>query len=252
MAEAGTLPGGNTKERAGGQLHLDFRLYFHYTEQPVLTAISGPGGHAGQCSSWTQSHDSGMIGAGSPRASLPRPPHTAITDQDKVLKSRGGAREGPGRPSQAPGRMPSAPALPPPPPPPRHPPSPSRENTGPHVPAWTAGGAPPASCSSCSGPSLLLEARVYNVTRASSSVSWTRSRAPEEAAVWGEQSAPAGRGGRSHSGRGPRLLGREHTPISRGPRRHASPCSQTAGRQICTSIYKVLEFSPGCHTVYGA
>lgn len=40
--EAGTLRKRNTKERARGQWHLDFRLSFHYTKQPVLTAVSGP------------------------------------------------------------------------------------------------------------------------------------------------------------------------------------------------------------------
>lgn len=37
--EAGTVPGGNTKQRAGGQLHLDCCLYFPYTEHPVLTVV---------------------------------------------------------------------------------------------------------------------------------------------------------------------------------------------------------------------
>lgn len=241
---AGTLPGGNTKERAGGHLHLDFCLYFHYIEQPVLTAISGPGGHARQCSSSPQSHGSGRKQLGHPGPDS-QDLLTQTSQTGTILKSRGGAREGPGRPSQAPGRMP---AVPPGPSPllPRGPEAPTPR-------PWPDS----QRCATCQVLGLLpakpaaqgLRLRCH---QSSSSVSWTRPKAPEEAAVWGEESAPAGRGGCSHSGRGPRPLGREHTPISRGPQRHASPCSQTAGRQICTSICKVLEFSPGCHTAYGA
>lgn len=51
--------GGNRNVRAGGHLHLDFCLYFHYTEQPVLTDISWFGTLAGQCSSLTKGRGSG-------------------------------------------------------------------------------------------------------------------------------------------------------------------------------------------------
>lgn len=77
------------------------------------------------------------------------------------------------------------------------PPCPSPANRAPRPPPrpWLDGRRCAAS-STCSRPSLLLEACVYNVTRASSSVSWTRSRAPEEAAVWGGRGVCSGRAGR--------------------------------------------------------
>lgn len=71
-------------------------------------------------------------------------------------------------------------------------------------------------------------------------MSWTLARAPAEAAVWGEQSAPAGRGGCSHSGRGPRPLGREHTPISRGSRDTPLP----AAKQHHADLYEYAQ-GPG-------
>lgn len=108
---AGTLPRGNTKERAGGQLHLEFCLYFHYIEQPVLTAISGPGGHARQCTSSPQSHGSGRKQLGHPGPDS-QDLLTQTSQTRMILKSRGGARERPGRPSQAPGRMPAVPPGP--------------------------------------------------------------------------------------------------------------------------------------------
>lgn len=61
-----------------------------------------------------------------------------------------------------------------PPPEPHRPPHPWLE---------PAGSAPATTGWSCSRPSLLFRAHVQTVTRDSSSVSWTQSRAPEEATV---------------------------------------------------------------------
>lgn len=61
---------------AGGQLHLDSPLCFHYTEQPILTAISGPRCRAGQHSykteSWLYDDNSWVIQALTPRTSSHR------------------------------------------------------------------------------------------------------------------------------------------------------------------------------------
>lgn len=223
---------------------MEFCLYFHYIEQPVLTAISGPGGHARQCTSSPQSHGSGRKQLGHPGPDS-QDLLTQTSQTRTILKSRGGARERPGRPSQAPGRMPAVP------------PGPS-----PLLPRGTEAPTPrpwPDSqrCATCQLLGLLPAKPAAQSLRLQCHQSFLLCvldpvQGSRGSCGLGRGVGPAGRGGGSHSGRGPRPLGREHTPISRGPQRHASPCSQTAGRQICTSICKVLEFSPGCHTVYGA
>lgn len=215
-------------------------------EQPVLTAVSGPGGHTGQCSSSPRSHGSGDDNSWVISVPDSQDLLTQTSQTQTVLKGRGGAREGPGSPSQAPGRMPpcsSSPTTPPLPPGNRGPPRPWLDSrrcaTCQLLEPLPAKLAARSLCLQCHQSFLLC---VLDQIQGSRGSCGSGEESPDK----------AGRGGCSHSGRGPRPLGREHTPISRGPRRHASPCSQTAGRQICTSIYKVLEFSPGCHTVNGA
>lgn len=110
---------------------------------------------------------------------------TQTSQTQTVLKGRGGAREGPGSPSQAPGRTPPCSSSP-------------HRTPGEQRSPVSLAGQPEVrhlpTARARSGPSLLLAACVYNVTRASSSVFWTRSRAPAEAAVR-ERSRPTRRGG---------------------------------------------------------
>ncbi|KAF5924266.1 hypothetical protein HPG69_012519 [Diceros bicornis minor] len=166
-----------------------------------------------------------------PRTSSPRH-HKQGQSLKEEERSRGGART----PKPSTWRMPA------PPPREHRPPRPLPE----------AGGAPPATDSSCSRATPAARSPCLQCHQSFLFCVLDPVQGSRGSCGLGRTAGTSRAGGCSHSGRGPRPPGREHTPISRGPQGHASPCSQTAGRQICTSMYKVLEFSPGCHRVYGA